>query len=279
MPDRTAVALALASAAFVSIPLSLIPHAANAQAVRRRVGRRVPRRQTGPFWEVVLGPAFSDGRARGFLAGGVTYQMPLGATSTWGVHAQGGFSYGQNYYDQTDHQLSAQAVLFARDPMIGEIGVLAGFTKFSDTYKNNVTNYGVEGEYYFNRVTVGGAIGIQSVDNQSRWVAQAGVSVYPTDNLKLTLSGLYDQNNNAGAAFGVEYQPGGGFFYIPGTETVLFAKASYSEDVAALRAGLRVQFGGAGGSLFYADRYQRKNFYGSMLGSEGISVIDNVPFK
>jgi len=285
MSDKILAALALASAAFASVPVAMTPQPANAQA-RRRVGRRTgfyPRRRTGPFWELVTGSSFADGRARGTLAGGVTYEFPWGGYTSetrFGVHAQGAFNFGQNRWDQTDHQVTAQGVLFARNPMIGEIGLVGGFTKFSDSYKEPVTYIGGEAEYYFQRVTFGGAVGAQMRDGQSDMVVQGGVSVYPTDNLKFTLSALYVGESKRGAAsFGVEYQPPNGFFYIPGTETVLFAKGTFSHQAASLRAGMRLRWGDPSSSLIYSDRYHRKNFYGSVLGSEGISPVDALPFK
>jgi hypothetical protein len=57
MIDRAAVALALASAAFVSVPASLIPQAAQAQGARRRVGRRTGEpRPREAFSSGVIGP-------------------------------------------------------------------------------------------------------------------------------------------------------------------------------------------------------------------------------
>jgi hypothetical protein len=271
----------MASAAFVSVPAGLIPQDAKAQTVRRRVGGRVPVavRELAPYWEIVLGPQFADGHLRGFAGAGVTVQQPLGPQTVWGVHAQGGISYGENRFDQTDHEATLQGVLFARNPMVGEIGLFAGLTNFSDQFRDTTTTFGVEGEYYVtDRVTLGGAVGVQS-DNESHWVAQGGVSVYPTDNFKLTASALFEQHGAVGAAIGAEYRPVGGFFYIPGSDTNLFAKATFTEDVTAIRGGLRISWGGNGSSLLQADRYQRKNFYGSIFGSEGISPLDNLPFK
>ena len=279
MPDRTAIALALASAAFVSVPVSLVPQDARAQdGVRRRVGARtqtpVGAPESGPFWEFALGPSFSDGDLAGFLAGGVTYQQPLGLQSTWGVHAQGGIWFG----GKGASEFSGQVVLFARDPMMGEIGVVAGVTTFSNEFRPTIVNVALEGEYYLSRITLGGAVGVQH-DNESHWVAQAGVSIYPTDYLKFTGSGLIEEHGAVGASVGVEYQPGGGFFYIPGMQTVVFAKATVSERVTAVRGGLRFSWGGNGSSLIYADRHQGKNFYGSMVGAEGIAPVDNLPHK
>ena len=54
MVDRTVVALALASAAFVSVPASLIPQTAKAQSARRRVPRRT---DTLPRESLVNGPS------------------------------------------------------------------------------------------------------------------------------------------------------------------------------------------------------------------------------
>lgn len=235
----------------------------------------------GPYWEIVTGPSFSDGHPRGFLAGGVTYEQPFSGGTNWGVHGELGLTYGENRLNETDHTFTGQGVLYLRDAMMGEIGVYGGVTTFHNSWSQTTTSFGVEGEYYLPRVTLGGALGVQN-DNQTHWVAQAGVSLYPTDNLKLTMSALYEERGHAGASFGVEYRPeyGAGFFYIPGTETTLFLNTTYSHQTAAIRAGLRWSWGGSGNStLLYSDRHERKNFYGTILGSSGISPNDHLPFK
>ena len=233
----------------------------------------------GPYWELAFGPSFSGGHPRGFLAGGVTYEQPFSGSTNWGIHAEGGLTYGQNGHDETDHAFTGQGVLYLRDAMVGEVGVYGGWTHFSNDFHDTTTSFGAEGELYLPNVTLGGAIGVQT-DNASHWVAQGGVSLYATDNLKFTLSGLYAQGGYGAASFGVEYRPeAGGFFYIPRTETTLFLNTTYSHEVAAIRGGLRWSWGGGNSSLIYADRRQRKNFYGSVLGSSGISPIDDLPFK
>ncbi len=234
----------------------------------------------GPYWQFVMGPSFADGHPRGFLAGGITYERPTFGGPNWGFHGEAGLTYGQNQLDETDHTFTGQGVLYLRDAMMGEIGLYGGVTTFHNSWSETTTSFGVEGEYYLPRVTIGGAVGVQH-DNESRWVLQGGVSLYVTDNLKLNMSGLYAEGNHGAASFGVEYRPDtGGFFNIPGTETTLFLNTTYSHEVAAIRGGLRWSWGGSGNStLLYSDRHERKNFYGSILGSSGISPVDNLPYK
>lgn len=268
MVDRAAVALALASAAFVSVPAGLIPQSARAQERRRR---------TGPFWELAFGPSVSDSHFRGVVAGGVTYQIP----DFWfGFHGEVGTSYGENAFDDTDNVFAAQVVLFARDPSLGEIGVVAGVTTFSDDFKPTTTNFALEGEYYLDRVTLGGSIGVQNPDDGDlTWVGQGGIAFYPNDNLKFTASALFTENGGVGGSIGVEFQPEFLDSFIP-TTNVWFAKATTSEEATAIRVGWRIDWGGgSSGSLLFKDRNQRKTFYGSLLGSEGVSPPDNAPYK
>lgn len=215
----------------------------------------------GPYWEWAFGPSFSDGHPRGFLWGGLTYQQPYAGNTNWGFHLEANLDYGQNAYDNTDHSLTAQGVLFLRDPMMGEIGIVAGVTNFSDVYLETVTLIAVEGEYYLPRMTFSGSFGLLN-GSQSQWVAQGGVAFYPTDDFKIWLKGVYGENNLTGASVGVEYQFGPELFNIPGVQTTAFANANFSEQKTSLLGGLRFAFGGSGGSLIYTDRNNRKNFLG-----------------
>lgn len=231
-------------------------------------------------WDVVVGPSFSDGHVRGTLAGGFTFQRSTDRGVDWGFHGELGVTYGENRWDETDHDFAGQGVAYLRDPMTGEIGFYGGFVDFSDVLRDDRMSYGLEGEYYMPRVTLGGAIGIQHV-KEDHLVSQLGVSVYMTDNFKLSMSGVYEEGDYGAASFGLEYRPSNdGFLKIGGTDTTLFLNTTFSHEVAAVRGGIRWSWGNSGNnSLLYSDRHERKNFFGSMLGSSGISPFDDEPYK
>jgi len=213
---------------------------------------------------------------RFLTAGGITF--PVG--NSFGVHVEGGVSFGENNGGNNDWAAQIAAVLFTRDPTIGEIGAFVSLIAFEDDLRPTVTMIGAEAEWYAtDNHTLFGAAGIQLVDdngfdnNDSRFFAGIGGSYYVTPNFKATLAGLFNDDAFS-VSGGVEYQLQQPLFNI-GAATRLFAKAIASEnDNATFRFGVNFIFGGSGQSMLYADRNELKHFYGSILTSQGITPLE-----
>jgi hypothetical protein len=134
--------------------------------------------------------------------------------------------------------------LFWRDPSIGLIGAYGGGARneIFDFYSERA---GLEGEAYFNRVSLEAVLGWEHQDfdvggDEDNIFALADVAFYATDDLRLS-AGYRHWNDIDRAAFGTEYQ-------LPmnwgGTGVAVFAEGRIGEDdYASVWGGLRFYFG------------------------------------
>lgn len=136
--------------------------------------------------------------------------------------ATGAFStpIGMNYGLQFDAALGTRGGdlvgggglhAFWRNPTIGLLGGFGSFTQREDI-GGHVARLGVEGEYYWNRMTFRTAIGIENIKSDANhakaddgFFAFSDVSYYNIENLKLSVGHRYTNGRNA-IAVGVEYQ-------------------------------------------------------------------------
>lgn len=101
--------------------------------------------------------------------------------------------------------------LFWRDPTIGLLGLFGSYT-YHDSLDGSVSRIGVEGEYYWDRVTLKGVVGAEFFDvdvptdvDEENFFAFSDLSYYPLDNLELSVGHRYTAETHA-LALGIEYQ-------------------------------------------------------------------------
>lgn len=160
---------------------------------------------------------------------------------------------------------------FARDPGTGMIGLaFSGMTsqKFTDVI------VGLEGEYYFKKVTLGAVAGWDNYDShvpttfpglathKDFVAARVYAAVYPVDNLMVSLEYQSRFNHNFYIAQ-VEWQT-------PMKGVAIYANGGVGENgYAHLLGGLRVYFGG---DKPLKDRHRKddpSNIGSSFIGSSG----------
>ena len=177
-------------------------------------------------------------------AGG-TFSAPLGD----GIGIQADFGI-QNYELLTG---TAALHVFTRDPSTYLVGVTAGIVR------SNVASLGAvgaEAELYLDRVTFSGWAGyaylnydLPAAPDKSGLFATGEVSIYPTDDLRLSLGGS--------TVLGYESIKAGAEFHPPGLDLPLSltVDARYGEDGRyTATAGLKVYFGEPGKSLIARNR-------------------------
>jgi hypothetical protein len=137
---------------------------------------------------------------------------------------------------------------FYRDPEQFLVGATAALYSIDS---NEITRYGVEGEYYLDNFTIAPSIGMQSGNGIEGSTGFYGLdlSYYPTDNLKFTLTGQ-GYADTQGASGEVEWQPSD---KSPLTTYMTVGDSENSNSFALL--GVRYNFGGECQSLKYRNRH------------------------
>ncbi|MFZ2281530.1 MAG: hypothetical protein WAW39_27275 [Prosthecobacter sp.] len=166
--------------------------------------------------------------------------VPLG--HRFGAQFDGLYQHGfsTNIYGVGTH-------FFARDPGKGLIGLASSWTtsqKFTDVI------VGMEGEYYFDKVTLGTVVGWNNydshvnttfpglVDHQNFVAARVYAAIYPMDDLMVRLEYQSRFNHNFYVAH-VEWQT-------PVSGVAVFADAGVGDNnYAHVMGGVRVYFGGS----------------------------------
>lgn len=158
-----------------------------------------------------------------------------------------GFQFDTLYEHALDNDIyGAGGHLFTRRPDVGLLGLAAGMTD-SDDYSDGIV--GVEGEYYLDKVTLGGFVGYNNFDthiipifnpavaNETDYLAaRLYATIYPTDDLMLRLEYQHRFDLNFFIA-NVEYQT-------PIRGLALFADGGVGEDdYSHLIGGVRIYFG------------------------------------
>lgn len=184
----------------------------------------------------ISGGEFDDDEF-GVLTGAVT--VPLGYR--FGLQADGivGSRDGEFVGGGAAH-------LFWRDPTIGLLGVYGSYTH-RDDFDGSVSRLGVEGEYYWDRLTAKALIGAEFVDAGSQYIepddeffAFSDISYYLNDDFEVSIGHRYTADRNA-VALGAEYQLDQNVF---ASGVSLFAEGRIGEDdYQAVWGGVRVYFG------------------------------------
>lgn len=145
--------------------------------------------------------------------------------------------------------------MFWRDPSIGLLGVYGSYSRWSGietrTFGDISANSGrlaAEGDYYWNRWTLSGLVGVETVSINSavrplsvpnRFFDYVSAAYYVTDNFRLSAGHLYTFDTHF-LTLGSEY----GFGLGGGRMASLFAEGLIGENGNnAVLAGLRVYFG------------------------------------
>ena len=172
---------------------------------------------------------FDDDFEAGFKASG-SVSVPLG--HRFGFQADG--TLGAVQEEVYGH---AGAHLFWRDPSFALLGAYGSWTVWDDL---NAYRLGVEGEYYFDRVTFSGVIGAEWGDVDEGLFTIADLNYYATDDLKLGIGHRYTEEAGHALALGVEYQAN----WFGWTGMSLFADGRVGEDdYQSIFAGLRLYLG------------------------------------
>ncbi|GLK67893.1 hypothetical protein [Hansschlegelia plantiphila] len=151
------------------------------------------------------------------------------------------------------------AHLFTRDPdryLLGVYGSAVGFENRAGAWNGKI---GVEGEAYFDRLTISGVAGYEHVwggSNSFERIRRGGsffdyvdVSYYLTDDWKVSVGHRYTGRRNA-AAFGTEFR-----LPFQGLDVSAFAEGRVGEhDYKAVWAGLKFYFGSTPKSLIARHR-------------------------
>jgi len=145
--------------------------------------------------------------------------------------------------------------IFWRDPSVGLIGGYSSY-EVNEAADSNRFRVALEGQAYFDRVTLEGLIGWEQLDNDfggdaDELLALANIAFYPTDDLRLYVG----YRRFAGldlAAGGLEYQLSSGFL---GNGTSIYVEGRVGDDdYASVNGGLRVFFGQGSKSLIRRHR-------------------------
>jgi hypothetical protein len=181
---------------------------------------------------------------------GTTGSLSIPLAQQWGLQIDGGVGSdkGIGAYGGAGH-------LFWRDPSTGLLGAYGSYTHWNgietQTFGHigaNTGRYAAEGEYYWNRWTLSGLAGVETVSINStllsfsvpnRFFDHVAAAYYVTDNFKLSAGHLYTFDTHF-LTLGSEY----GFGLGGGRMAALFAEGALGERGAySALAGLRIYFG------------------------------------
>ena len=169
----------------------------------------------------------------GYWAGAASLAAPIG--KSFGVQADvlGG--------DVSSSVKGFGLHAFWRDPDVALAGVTASRTGFGSTFGNR---FGVEGEYYLDKITISATGGIQNGELQHTGYGTLNASYYLNDNLSLEAGGGGVSATRYGR-LGFEYQPN---FGINGLS--FFGDIGHgTRDYTHAFAGLKFYFGAGDKSL------------------------------
>lgn len=178
-----------------------------------------------------------DEEGFGALSGSIS--LPLG--QSFGVQIDGTVgTFDEEFFG------SAGGHLFWRDPAYGLLGLYGSFTAL-DGIDGEVSRIGVEGEYYWNQLTLKGVVGAEFIDvdapanyDETNLFAFSDLSYYATDDLELSVGHRYTGEKHA-LALGVEYQLSQQIF---SGGVSLFAEGRIGEDeYQGAWAGMRMYLG------------------------------------
>lgn len=141
---------------------------------------------------------------------------------------------------------SAGGHLFWRDPSYGLLGIYGSFTAL-DGVDGEISRIGVEGEHYWNQLTLRGVIGAEFLDidapinyDETNLFAFSDIAFYPMDDLELSVGHRYTGEKHA-LALGAEYQLNQQVF---SSGVALYAEGRIGEDeYQGAWAGVRMYLG------------------------------------
>jgi hypothetical protein len=150
-----------------------------------------------------------ENHSNGFYGTGGSLSIPL--AQQWGLQLDGNLE-GDNGIGE----YGGGAHLFWRDPSIGLLGAYADYAHWNADLVDNLTgvnshisanigHFAAEGEYYLNRWTLGGLVGLETVSINSgvplasppnRFFDDVWVSYFVTDDFKLSAGHIYTVGTN-----------------------------------------------------------------------------------
>jgi hypothetical protein len=226
---------------------------------------------------VVSAPNGKLGAFAGSLAGEAAYgvggSLAVPLHDQFGAQLDGlvGTAAGGTFYGIGVH-------LFWRDPSKGLLGAYASYAAWDTTSTISVSDpidgiatvagatvgkVGVEGEAYFDRVSLEGLAAYQFGTN-SGFAGKATLALYPTDDLRLDIGARYLEGPGASLAGGLEWSP-------PGTAVSFFADGSLGQNGSwSALGGLKVFFGGEQKSLI---RRHREDDPDNMLPDDLYTIV------
>jgi hypothetical protein len=206
-----------------------------------------------------------ENHSNGFYGTSGSLSVPL--AQQWGLQLDGNLEGAKGI-----GEYGGGAHLFWRDPSIGLLGAYADYAHWNGTdlidhltgvnshISANIGHFAAEGEYYLNRWTLSGLVGLETVSFHSgvpvasppiRFFDDVWVSYYVTDNFSLSAGHIYAFGTNF-LTLGSEY----GFALGGGRMASLFAEGWLGERADnGVLAGLRIYFGQRDKSLM--DRHRQ----------------------
>ena len=177
----------------------------------------------------------------GIGGGEASLTVPLGERFGFQVDGLGGSWGGDAFWGAGGHA-------FWRDPSVGLLGVTGSWTQLDRgpwpfigrSTGVTVANFGGEGEYYFNSITLRAVAGWEGGDIPSGFFTRADARWYAQQDLMLSIGYRYTDRISAAALGGEWLTPTNVF----GGRISLFAEGRIGEsDYRAVLGGLRIYFG------------------------------------
>ncbi len=179
--------------------------------------------------------------------GAGSISVPLG--HSLGLQIDGGIGRYSNGGDATGYGVAGH--LFWRNPDMALVGLYGDYQRISDLDASS-WRLGVEAELYLDRISLEGFAGAERVEtvigDETYFAGEALAAFYVTDDFRV--------HAGAGHRFDELYGIVGAEAMLPfgGNNVALFTDATFSENVTAVRGGVRVYFGEAGKSLMARHR-------------------------
>ena len=218
------------------------------------------------------GPAVSAPNLSVVTRGALFDQNHFGTDSFAGIGVKGAIPLGNAFGFQgdvgvgTDGYYGVGGHLFARDQSVGLLGAFASYEK-NDF--GSMSRYGVEGEVYWNRITVEGLASFQNSNLGDGFAGKLDLSFYATPNFRITGGVETDPGATFGHA-GLEWQPGS-WSGVSVTLDGKFGNVNRNE----LAVGVNFHIGGTGKTLIQRDRGDDPTFL--LFNQSAITDSPNAP--
>jgi len=178
-----------------------------------------------------------------YASASASFAFPIG--NQFGVQLD-----GRNVFGNSAQEGQISAHLFTRDSSMGLLGLYGSAETHGITGRQDSWRVGVEGEYYHDNLTLGAVAGKTYGDTEGLF-AQARVSYYPSDDLKIVFGYTHDTLAYGSVGFEARDPQSGVSWFGEGR----FGLGPDSDDANSISLGMRYSFGGGQGkSLIEHDR-------------------------